>query len=157
MPGSALQREIRQRKPFRSPTQEAVVGLLRTTDRVRRSLAGVVEPRPAAPHRAARPHPGRARKLEQRRRSMKTRRTVFVAFMAAVVAATAGAAETYTFDKAHSDVGFQIRHLVSKVRGRFTDYDGTIVVDKAKPDASSVQLTIKAASIDTGNGKREAD
>src|SRR2546422_11015375 len=45
MPGSALQREIRQRKPFRSPTQEAVVGLLRTTDRVRRSLAGVVEPR----------------------------------------------------------------------------------------------------------------
>ena len=42
---SALQREIRQRKPFRSPTQEAVVGLLRTTDRVRRALAGVVEPR----------------------------------------------------------------------------------------------------------------
>ena len=45
MPGSALQREIRQRKPFRSPTQEAVVGLLRTTDRVRRALTGVVEPR----------------------------------------------------------------------------------------------------------------
>jgi len=45
MSGSALQREIRQRKPFRSSTQEAVVGLLRTTDRVRRTLAGVVEPR----------------------------------------------------------------------------------------------------------------
>ena len=45
MPGSALQREIRQRKPFRSSAQEAVVGLLRTTDRVRRTLAGVVEPR----------------------------------------------------------------------------------------------------------------
>jgi DNA-binding MarR family transcriptional regulator len=45
MTGSALQREIRQRKPFRSPAQEAVVGLLRTTDRVRRTLAGVVEPR----------------------------------------------------------------------------------------------------------------
>ena len=45
MPASALQREIRQRKPFRSSTQEAVVGLLRTTDRVRRTLAGVVEPR----------------------------------------------------------------------------------------------------------------
>src|SRR5204863_9342501 len=45
MPGSALQREIRQRKPFRSPTQEAVVGLLRSTDRVRRARAGVVEPR----------------------------------------------------------------------------------------------------------------
>ena len=45
MTGSAVQLEIRQRKPFRSPTQEAVVGLLRTTDRVRRALAGVVEPR----------------------------------------------------------------------------------------------------------------
>jgi DNA-binding MarR family transcriptional regulator len=45
MSGSALQSEIRQRKPFRTPSQEAVVGLLRTTDRVRRTLAGVVEPR----------------------------------------------------------------------------------------------------------------
>jgi DNA-binding MarR family transcriptional regulator len=45
MLGSALQREIRQRKPFRSSAQEAVLGLLRTTDRVRRTLAGVVEPR----------------------------------------------------------------------------------------------------------------
>ena len=45
MSGSALQREIRQRRPFRSPAHEAVVGLLRTTDRVRRTLAGVVEPR----------------------------------------------------------------------------------------------------------------
>ena len=87
---------------------------------------------------------------------MKTRRTVFAAIMAAVVAATtAGAAETYTFDKVHSDVGFQIRHLVSKVRGRFTDYDGTIVVDKARPEASSVALTIKAASIDTGVADRD--
>lgn len=45
MSASALQREIRQRKPFRSSTQEATVGLLRTTDQVRRTLAGVVEPR----------------------------------------------------------------------------------------------------------------
>jgi MarR family transcriptional regulator, organic hydroperoxide resistance regulator len=45
MPTSALQREIRQGRPFRSAAQEAVVGLLRTTDRVRRTLAGVVEPR----------------------------------------------------------------------------------------------------------------
>jgi DNA-binding MarR family transcriptional regulator len=45
MGSSALQREIRQGKPFRTPAHEAVVGLLRTTDRVRRALAGVVEPR----------------------------------------------------------------------------------------------------------------
>lgn len=39
-----LQREIRQRRPFRSAAHEAVVGLLRTTDLVRRRLAAVVEP-----------------------------------------------------------------------------------------------------------------
>jgi len=39
-----LQREIRQRRPFTSPAHEAVVGLLRTTDLVRRRLAAVVEP-----------------------------------------------------------------------------------------------------------------
>ncbi len=40
----SLQREIRQRRPFRSPAHEAVVGLLRTTDLVRRRLAAVVDP-----------------------------------------------------------------------------------------------------------------
>ena len=43
MSGSPLQREIRQRKPFRSSAHEALVGLLRTTDRVRRTLAGDLE------------------------------------------------------------------------------------------------------------------
>jgi len=88
---------------------------------------------------------------------MNTRRTLYAFMAAAAIATTAGAADTYTFDKAHSDVGFQIRHLVSKVRGRFTDYDGTIVVDKAKPEASSVELKIKATSIDTGNENRDKD
>jgi DNA-binding MarR family transcriptional regulator len=42
-PTSALQREIRQRRPFRSRSQEGVVALLRTVDLVRRGLAHVVE------------------------------------------------------------------------------------------------------------------
>jgi DNA-binding MarR family transcriptional regulator len=41
---SPLQREIRQRKPFRSRGQEGVVGLLRTADLLRRGLSGVIEP-----------------------------------------------------------------------------------------------------------------
>jgi DNA-binding MarR family transcriptional regulator len=41
---SALQREIRQRRPFHSPAHEAVVGLLRTADLVRRHAAALVEP-----------------------------------------------------------------------------------------------------------------
>jgi DNA-binding MarR family transcriptional regulator len=43
-PGSALQREIRQSRPFQSPRQEATLGLLRTCDVLRRFLARVVEP-----------------------------------------------------------------------------------------------------------------
>ena len=43
-PGSALQGEIRQSRPFRSPRQEAMLGLLRTADVLRRFLAALVEP-----------------------------------------------------------------------------------------------------------------
>lgn len=65
------------------------------------------------------------------------------------------AADTYTIDKNHSDVSFRIRHFASKIRGRFTDYSGTIQADTAKPETSSVEFTIKASSIDTGNADRD--
>ena len=38
-------------------------------------------------------------------------------------------AQAYAIDKMHSDVAFQVRHLVTKVRGRFSDFSGSIVVD----------------------------
>jgi polyisoprenoid-binding protein YceI len=65
------------------------------------------------------------------------------------------AADTYSADKAHSEVSFRIRHLLSKVPGRFNDFSGTIVFDAAKPTNSSVEFTIKATSIDTGNENRD--
>ncbi len=75
---------------------------------------------------------------------------------AAVLAATPLlAADTYSVDKNHSDVSFQIRHFASKVRGRFGDFEGTIQGDAAKPELSSVVFTIKTPSIDTGNGDRD--
>jgi polyisoprenoid-binding protein YceI len=63
--------------------------------------------------------------------------------------------ETFTFDKAHTDFGFKVRHFVSKVGGRFTKFDGTIEIDRANPAASTVTLKIEAASIDTGNPTRD--
>jgi polyisoprenoid-binding protein YceI len=71
------------------------------------------------------------------------------------LAPPAFAAETYTFDKAHSTVGFQVRHIFTNVSGRFTDYAGTIQVDRAKPESSTVELTIQATSIDTAEPKRD--
>jgi polyisoprenoid-binding protein YceI len=58
-------------------------------------------------------------------------------------------------DPAHSEIGFSVRHLmISKLRGRFTGYDVTIVTG-ADPLASSVTATIDLASIDTGLGPRD--
>ena len=80
-----------------------------------------------------------------------------VALAAVLAASPAFAAETFVIDKGHSEVGFQIRHMMSKVRGRFTDFEGRIEADRAKPQASSVELTIRATSIDTANESRDKD
>jgi polyisoprenoid-binding protein YceI len=55
----------------------------------------------------------------------------------------------------HSDVLFTVKHLVSKVTGRFQDFDAKIVIDRAKPEASSAEFTIKATSVNTGEAKRD--
>lgn len=73
----------------------------------------------------------------------------------ALLAGTARA-ETYTVDKTHSEVMFTVRHMtVSKVTGRFNEFTGTVEGDASKPEASSVQFTIKASSIDTGDPGRD--
>ncbi|MDA8032652.1 MAG: YceI family protein [Actinomycetota bacterium] len=62
---------------------------------------------------------------------------------------------TYHLDKAHSIVGFVVRHLmVSKVRGQFNDFDGEIVVGETLAD-SKVSVTIQVASIDTREEQRD--
>jgi len=64
-------------------------------------------------------------------------------------------APAYTIDKAHSEVTFQVRHLLTKVRGRFSDFSGTVHVDEEEPGNASVSLTIDAASVDTNNADRD--
>jgi len=86
------------------------------------------------------------------------RKLLAVAALAALPAMTAlpvQAADTYNVDASHSDVGFSIRHLVTQVRGKFDDYKGTIQLDPAKMENSSVDFAIKAASINTGNADRD--
>ncbi|HEV3213846.1 MAG TPA: YceI family protein [Acidimicrobiales bacterium] len=62
---------------------------------------------------------------------------------------------TYTVDPVHSSLGFVVRHLVaSKVRGSFTEFDGTVVVG-ATPGASSVTASAKADSITTNQAQRD--
>jgi polyisoprenoid-binding protein YceI len=80
---------------------------------------------------------------------------VLVAALVVTLPLAADAADTFTIDATHSEVGFRIRHLVSRVHGSFNDFDAEIAVDLDNLDASSVRFTIQAASIDTGNEKRD--
>jgi polyisoprenoid-binding protein YceI len=62
----------------------------------------------------------------------------------------------WNFDKAHTNVEFVVRHMmVSNVRGSFGEYDGIINFDPANPAASSVEVTIQTASINTGVADRD--
>ncbi|GAA2744976.1 MULTISPECIES: YceI family protein [Kitasatospora] len=62
----------------------------------------------------------------------------------------------YAIDPAHSKIGFAVRHaMVTNVRGEFTEYDGKLFLDGANPAASTAELTIKVASIDTSQAQRD--
>jgi polyisoprenoid-binding protein YceI len=65
------------------------------------------------------------------------------------------AAETWTVDKAHSSVGFKVRHMMANTTGNFRDFDAVINVDRANLKNSTVEFTIQAASIDTASENRD--
>ena len=83
------------------------------------------------------------------------KRLFSLAAVASVLAGPAFAVDTYTIDRGHSEALFKIRHLVGRVSGRFGDFGGTIRIEPGKPEASSVEFVIKAASIDTDNEQRD--
>jgi polyisoprenoid-binding protein YceI len=65
-------------------------------------------------------------------------------------------AATWDVDPTHSTVGFKVKHLVvANVRGRFTKYTGTVVLDDADITKSKFIAKIDVASIDTENAKRD--
>jgi polyisoprenoid-binding protein YceI len=75
----------------------------------------------------------------------------------AATSALADVTGNYTVDVAHTRIGVRARHaMVTTVRGAFTEFAGTAHLDVANPAASSVELTIKTASIDTGTPDRDA-
>lgn len=62
----------------------------------------------------------------------------------------------YALDPAHTRIGFVARHaMVTKVRGAFNDFTGTLRIDGADPAKSGAELTIQVASIDTRNADRD--
>ncbi|TCO44869.1 polyisoprenoid-binding protein YceI [Kribbella antiqua] len=63
-------------------------------------------------------------------------------------------AGTYAIDAAHSEIGFTVRHLMTKVRGTFKEYAGEIVV-KDSLEESTANVTVELASVDTRSEQRD--
>ncbi|MCU0657203.1 MAG: YceI family protein [Polyangiaceae bacterium] len=63
---------------------------------------------------------------------------------------------TWNIDGSHSSVTFSVRHLmISNVKGEFQKVSGVVNWDAASPEASSVEVTIEVASINTREDKRD--
>jgi len=78
-----------------------------------------------------------------------------IALVLTLAASSALSQDVYNIDRSHTEVGFRVRHFVSKVAGRFDDFSGVITVVPGKPAESSVEFVIKTASINTANTGRD--
>jgi polyisoprenoid-binding protein YceI len=68
-----------------------------------------------------------------------------------------GLSGSYNLDPTHTRLGFVARHaMVTKVRGQFNDFSGTLTIDAEDPTKSSAEVTISPASVTTGNEDRDA-
>ena len=62
----------------------------------------------------------------------------------------------WSFDTVHSQVSFSVKHMmISTVRGRFDTFSGTLDLDEENPAATSLDVTIDIASINTGDANRD--
>lgn len=74
----------------------------------------------------------------------------------AVAAPESGARTAWKLDPAHTLVEFSAKHLmITTVKGRIADVEGTIYTDETDPRKSAVEVTLRGASIDTRNEQRD--
>lgn len=65
-------------------------------------------------------------------------------------------ASSYKLDESHSHLGFKVRHLgISNVKGHFKKFTGTANFDEKTGKASNLKVSIKSATIDTNEPKRD--
>lgn len=62
---------------------------------------------------------------------------------------------TWVIDPTHSEVGFTVRHLMSKVRGHFRDFEGSLTIAD-NPLESAAHASVELSSVDTRNADRDA-
>lgn len=63
----------------------------------------------------------------------------------------------WKIDESHSSIEFTVKHMmITKVRGSFSDFDGTISIDPQNLAASTAEGSVRTASINTRDEKRDA-
>ena len=92
---------------------------------------------------------------------MKTIHFILPTIGVALAMASAIAADTFEIDSKKSKISFSIKNKPPKasefqdVPGSFGEFSGTVVLDKADPSKSKVEIEVKTASVDTANKKRD--
>ena len=76
--------------------------------------------------------------------------------VAALAVPAVAAPSHYKVDASHSSVAFEVRHMVTPLRGEFKDYTGSFAFDSKTQTLSNVAATINVSSVDTRNEKRDA-
>lgn len=83
-------------------------------------------------------------------------RLMFAGALFSLAALAAAAPKTYKIDTVHSTVIFKVLHMnAGNAYGRFNVIEGEIVHDDAAPEKGTVNITVKADSVDTANAKRD--
>jgi polyisoprenoid-binding protein YceI len=68
---------------------------------------------------------------------------------------SAGYASQWSVDPDHSEIRFEVKHILTDVSGQFADFTGDIVFDPENPGAGKFDFTVGVKSVDTNNGKRD--
>jgi len=76
--------------------------------------------------------------------------------VSATLLASSMVAAEWNIDSSHSSAQFAVKHMmVSTVRGSFDTMSGTVSYDPAAPEKASMKIEIEAASVNTGNSRRD--
>jgi len=78
-----------------------------------------------------------------------------IALIFAAFVQSAAANEIYQFDQARSTIGFRVHQFLGTTNGKFTQFSGSVDVDRQHPEHSSVSARIQVSSINTGIKKRD--
>ena len=87
------------------------------------------------------------------------KKIIYLSFISTVIfslfAFSADSVQNWKVDKAHSTVSFSIKHFFTPVNGRFDEYEGTFLFDQDNLSESKADFTIKVASVNTQDIKRD--